>query len=109
MGHSKGATPHSFGWSNPCLHLPITLVKKWLRVHELKNKKIQSQRFDSHFTALNGQLEGCRGSEIEQWYASPFNNKEALKKLHTSATIELSEVGQIAEPLPEKRKESKSL
>ncbi len=109
MGHSIGATPQSFGWSNPCLHLPITLVKKWLHAHELKNKKIKSQRFDSIFTALNGQLERCRGSEIERWYASPFGNEEALQKLHTCATIELSEVVQIAEPLPEKRKESKSL
>jgi hypothetical protein len=26
--NSIGATPQSFRWSNPCLHLPITVVKK---------------------------------------------------------------------------------
>jgi hypothetical protein len=108
MGHSIGATPQSFGWSNPCLHLPITLVIKWLHAHELKNKKIKSQRFDSIFTALNGQLERCRGSEIERWYASPFGNKKLWKNSTLVPQLSSLKLCRLLNPFL-RREESKSL
>jgi hypothetical protein len=63
MGHSKGATPQSFGWSNPCLHLPITLVKNDFMRMNWKTKKSHHRGL---VPSLQPWMDNWRGAGVQK-------------------------------------------